>query len=70
MRELGIKKKTQPYYLPTTDLRTKTRQRNKETKKGKRTRKDKTGLQEAPHLHDLKQNHLKHAKSTKSRNPK
>jgi hypothetical protein len=53
--------------LPTTYLRTKTKQRNKEREKGKTTRKDKGGLQEAAHSHDSKQNHLKPAKS---KNPK
>ncbi len=53
--------------LPITYLRTKTRQRNKEREKGKTTRKDKASLQEAPHSHGSKQNHLKPAKS---KNPK
>jgi hypothetical protein len=53
--------------LPTTYLRTKTRQRNKEKEKGKTTKKDKASLQEAPHSHGSEQNHLKLAKS---KNPK
>jgi hypothetical protein len=53
--------------LPRTYFRTKTRQRNKEREKGKTARKDKAGLQEAPHSHGSKQNHLKPAKS---KNPK
>jgi hypothetical protein len=60
---------TQPYYWLATDPTTKTRQRNKERQKGKRTGKDEeqVGLQEAPHLHDPKQNHSENAKSKNSK---
>jgi hypothetical protein len=52
-----------------TSTITTTRQRNKERQKGKRTGKDKeqAGLQEAPHLHDPKQNHSENAKSRNSK---